>query len=185
MANTDTVVNIAMKIIKPAEGLCLVAYPDPASDLYKELSEHNLLRKFMTGELKYQDLPEHLSSLSGTPWTIGFGETKGIKPGMVWTELEAITALKVRVATFLSEVLKVSPKLDLEAPERIAAVVSLVYNIGTLNYKTSSVAKAIARGDWQAAGDAFLLWNKAGGKVLNGLVKRRQVEKDLFLSVRG
>lgn len=184
MTDKDTVVRIAVKVIKTEEGCHLRAYPDPASELYKQLSKHNLLRKFMAGEV---ELPDYLAKLSGAPWTIGYGETKGIKQGMVWTQQEADSALQKRVEGFLSEVLKTSPKLATEAPERIAAVVSLVYNIGAANYATSSVARCIAAGDHAGAAAAFLLWNKAGKPlaVMPGLVKRRKVESDLYKSVRG
>lgn len=183
MFDKDTTIKIAIKVIKQMEGCELRAYPDPASELYKELSAHGLLRKYMAGDL---ELPEHLEKLSGAPWTIGYGETKGVKPGMVWTQEQADTALSARVGGFLSEVLKVSPKLATAAPERVAAVVSLVYNIGVTNYASSTVAKCIAAEDWQGAGNAFMMWVKAGKPLatLPGLVKRRQVEKDLFMSAR-
>ena len=62
------------------------------------------------------------------------------------------------------------------------AMVSLVYNIGASNFKRSSVVRHLKNGDKLKAADAFLLWNKAGGKVLNGLVRRREKERRLFLS---
>lgn len=61
------------------------------------------------------------------------------------------------------------------------ALVSLAYNIGTAALKKSSVYKYIKTGDFKSAANAFLLWNKAGGKVLNGLTRRRNAERDLFL----
>jgi lysozyme len=184
-SNKDVALKIATKVIRNVEGCELRAYPDPASDLYKELSKHGLLRKYMTGELTA--LPEHLAKLSGAPWTIGYGETKGVKPGMVWTQEQADTALEARVKGFLSDVLKISPKLATEAPERIAAIVSLTYNIGAANYASSTVAKCIAAGDHNGAAAAILLWNKAGKPltVVPGLVKRRQVERDLYVAVKG
>jgi lysozyme len=138
----------------------------------------------MAGQI---EIPDDLEKLSGAPWTIGYGETKGVKQGMIWTQQEADSALQKRVEGFLQEVLKTSPKLATAAPERIAAVVSLVYNIGTANYASSTVARCIAAGDHAGAAAAFLLWNKAGKPlaVMPGLVKRRQVESDLYKSVRG
>lgn len=179
MMNKQDAVRIAIKVIKPLEGCHLRAYPDPASELYKELSKHNLLYAYMAGNV---EIPEHMEHLSGTPWTIGYGETKGIKKGMVWTQEQADTALQKRVEGFLQEVLKVSPKLALARSERVAAVVSLVYNIGITNYTSSTVARCIANDDHIGAANAFMLWNKAGRPlvVLNGLTKRRQTEKDLY-----
>lgn len=182
MADNSTALKIAVKIIKLAEGCSLRAYPDPASELYKELSAHNLLHDYMNGTFELRD---HLKDLSGAPWTISYGETKGIKEGMVWTQLEADTALQSRVEGFLLDVLKTSPKLATMAPEAIAAITSLAYNIGMGNYKTSTVAKKIAEGNIPAAADAILLWNKAKGVVMQGLINRRKTERDLFLSVKG
>ena len=62
------------------------------------------------------------------------------------------------------------------------AIVSLTYNIGTSGFKRSSVLKLLKQGDKFNAGNAFLLWNMAGGKVLMGLVRRREKERKLFLS---
>ena len=62
------------------------------------------------------------------------------------------------------------------------AIVSLTYNIGTSGFKRSSVLKLLKQGDKFNAGNAFLLWNMAGGKVLRGLVRRRERERKLFLS---
>lgn len=62
------------------------------------------------------------------------------------------------------------------------AIVSLTYNIGTSGFKRSSVLRLLKQGDKFNAGNAFLLWNMAGGKVLRGLVRRREKERKLFLS---
>ena len=62
------------------------------------------------------------------------------------------------------------------------AIISLSYNIGVNGFKRSSVLRLLKQGDKENAGDAFLLWNKAGGKVLKGLVNRRKKERELFLS---
>ena len=62
------------------------------------------------------------------------------------------------------------------------AIISLAYNIGVSGFKRSSVLKLLKQGDKRNAGNAFLLWNMAGGKVLRGLVRRRERERKLFLS---
>ena len=62
------------------------------------------------------------------------------------------------------------------------AILSLTYNIGVNGFKKSSVLRHLKNGDKLSAGNAFLLWNKAGGKVLKGLVNRRKKERELFLS---
>lgn len=178
----EDAVKIAAKIVKPLEGCSLVSYPDPASPLYKELSKHNILQKFLQGKL---DLPDYLRDLSGTPWTIGMGETKGVKQGDKITQEQADSMLLERLKEFAQGVLKASPKLSKHSPEKLAAVTSFAYNVGLGAYKGSTVARCIGVEDMEGAARAFSLWNKAGGLVMNGLVKRRQVEADLFRSVRG
>ena len=62
------------------------------------------------------------------------------------------------------------------------AMVSLCFNIGEGAFAGSSVARRFNAGDIQGAADAFLMWNKAGGRVLAGLDRRRRAERTLFLS---
>ena len=62
-----------------------------------------------------------------------------------------------------------------------SALVSLCYNIGTANLASSSALKALNKGDRAGAADAFLLWNKAAGVVLDRLTARRKDERALFL----
>jgi lysozyme len=61
-------------------------------------------------------------------------------------------------------------------------MLSLAYNIGPGAFSGSSVLKRFNQGDMQGAADAFLMWNKGGGKVLKGLTRRREAERELFLS---
>jgi GH24 family phage-related lysozyme (muramidase) len=65
---------------------------------------------------------------------------------------------------------------------QFAAMTSLCFNIGPTNFAKSSVVRRMNEGNPKAAADAFLLWNKAGGKVLKGLTARREDEKKLFLT---
>lgn len=62
------------------------------------------------------------------------------------------------------------------------ACVSLAYNIGVGGFARSSVVSRLTRGDKKGAADAFLMWNKAGGKQVAGLTRRRQAERNLFLA---
>jgi len=173
---------IAVKIIKMFEGCNLVAYPDPASDFYKALSANNLLRKWLKGEVGLSDIPKDLQKLSGAPWTIGWGETRGVKCGDVWTQEEADKRLEARVAEFLTSTIKTCTKLNGEPPERAAACTSLAYNIGKDAFAKSTVARKINEGSWHCAADAFLMWTKAGGVEMEGLVKRRNIEREIFMS---
>lgn len=176
MAN-EQALQIAVKIVKMFEGCELVAYPDPESDLYKSLSANNLLRKWKKAEVVFADLPKDMQKLCGAPWTIGYGETQGVKCGDVWTQEEADSRLDARAEEFMAAVLKAAPKLSGEPAERLAACTSLSYNIGKGAFATSTVVKKIAEGNWHCAGDAILMWCHP-----DMLMKRRVVERDLFLS---
>lgn len=115
-------------------------------------------------------------------WTIGWGETLGVKAGMVWTQDQADAVLRMRVAQFLLGVYKRAPMLWLEPPERAAACGSLAYNIGLGAFNASTVKRKTNEGEWEGAAKAFLLWNKSGGRVINGLTIRRRRESAVYLS---
>lgn len=115
-------------------------------------------------------------------WTIGWGETLGVKEGDVWTQQQADEVLRQRVGQFMLATLKRCPQLHLEPPERLAACTSLSYNIGVGAFAACSVSRKTARRDYAGAGNSFLLWNKAGGRVLRGLTLRRQAERLEYLN---
>jgi len=117
-------------------------------------------------------------------WTIGYGTTAragvGIKPqrGMVITEAEASHYLEKGVSKFADSI---RPAITAPINENeFGAFVSLAYNIGPSAFKRSSSLRHFNNGDKARAAQNILLWNKAGGKVLRGLVRRREAEKALF-----
>lgn len=180
-SNNEDAVRIATKLIKPSEGLSLKAYPDPMSPLSLELAKHGQLQNFIDGKL---ELPPYLRKLSGAPWTIGYGHTEGVKEGDTCTQEEANQWLEAQIRMRMESVLKSAPKLAQASQEALAACISLAYNVGLDAFKNSTVARKIGEGDMLAAADAFRMWNKAGGQVVQGLINRREVERSLFLSVR-
>ncbi|MFA6064032.1 MAG: lysozyme [Gallionella sp.] len=110
-------------------------------------------------------------------WTLGWGETAGIKEGMQWTQEQADSMLRRRAAWFLAETLRACPQLIHEPFTRQAACGSLCYNIGTGAWQNvCSVRRLTARREYAAAAEAFKRWNKAGGKVSRILTLRRGVE---------
>lgn len=64
---------------------------------------------------------------------------------------------------------------------QFSALVSIMYNIGRGAFAKSTFLKRLNNKDYEGCAEAMLWWNKAGGKVLKGLVRRRNAEKDLFL----
>lgn len=154
---SPTALEFALDIIKRFEGLRLTAYQDSAG-----------------------------------VWTVGYGCTgkmldgRAICHGLTITETEADAEVACRVGKTLHVVeamLLFAPK---KATERqLAACTSLAYNIGLRAFEGSSVRRLFNAGDVPGAADAFRLWNKAGGKVVTGLVNRREAERAVFLSGLG
>ena len=62
------------------------------------------------------------------------------------------------------------------------ALVSWVYNLGPANLQASTLLKVLNAGDYAGVPAQIMRWNKAGGKVLEGLTRRRQAEADLFVN---
>lgn len=62
------------------------------------------------------------------------------------------------------------------------ALASFVFNLGAGRLRSSTLLRKLNAGDYAGAADQFLLWDKAGGKPLKGLTRRRQAERKLFLS---
>ena len=113
----------------------------------------------------------------GDPWTIGYGSTgAGIGPDTVWTREQAESALTDHVAYFVSGVLRLSPVLSGAADRRLAAIISFAYNCGLGNYRISTLKKRVDAEDWDGAATEIVKWNKAAGRVLPGLTRRRTAE---------
>jgi lysozyme len=117
-------------------------------------------------------------------WTIGYGHTQGVRRGMIMTQEQAQQALQDDLLT--AEGAVESAVGDAATTDnQFAAMVSLCYNIGAANFHTSTVLREHQAGSYPAAGDAFLLWNKAtmGGvlKSVAGLTNRRTAERALYL----
>lgn len=109
-------------------------------------------------------------------WTICWGETKGVKAGMTKTRAECDAMLNKRVSEdyYVPLVNRVSGYLD--APISVqAAMVSLAYNVGSAGASNSTAARQITKKNYRAACEAITAWNKAGGKVVKGLVNRREM----------
>jgi len=99
----------------------------------------------------------------------------------VWTKKETDDLFSADVASFERGVLRLIPNCA-GHQGRFDALVSFAFNVGLGNLQRSTIRIKANRGEWEAAADAFLLWNKGGGKVLPGLDKRRKDERALFLS---
>jgi lysozyme len=125
---------------------------------------------------------------AGVP-TIGWGCTEGVRLGMRWTRKQADEAYLRELSKFEAGINRLVT-VEMNQNE-FDAMVSLAYNIGlggkdrrgktVPGFSTSTVLTKLNRGDRTGAAAGFPLWNKGGGRVLNGLVRRRKAEADLFL----
>lgn len=106
-------------------------------------------------------------------WTVCYGETRVAMRR--YTDAECADMLSEGLADFAGPVLKRNPELR-DRPNQLIAATSLSYNIGIRNYVNSTAAKRFAAGDLRGGCDAILKWNRAGGRVVKGLVNRRKAE---------
>lgn len=118
----------------------------------------------------------------GDPWTIGWGSTgEGIRKGVTWTQQQADERLRADVLRFAKGV---SDAIGGAATtqHQFDAMVSLAYNIGVKAFSDSTLLRLHKAGNYSLAAEQFERWNKAGGRVLNGLTRRRAAEAALYRS---
>lgn len=106
------------------------------------------------------------------------GITKGVKMGMRFTPAQCNDLLEQELIAHAEPIIRCVPGLKGRTNQAIAAV-SLSYNIGTAGVCKSSIAKLWNAGQWRAGCDRFPLFNKAGGRVIQGLVNRRARERTI------
>ena len=99
----------------------------------------------------------------------------------VWSKEEIEKLFADDVASFERGVLRLVPGVA-GRQGAFDALVSISFNFGLGNLQRSTIRMKANRGDWEGAAEAFMAWTKGGGKVLPGLVKRREAEIALFLS---
>jgi lysozyme len=142
----------SIDLIKHHEGLRLKAYPDPGS--------------------------------GGEPWTIGYGHTSAaglpkVYPGLKITAKQAEDILRADLATFAAHVeSRVTVPIN---DNQFGVLVSFCFNVGPANFDKSSVIRHVNAEAFSTVPARLELWNKASGRVMAGLTKRRKDEGELFL----
>lgn len=114
-------------------------------------------------------------------WTACYGETKGIKPGMKFTKKECDIMFIEGLARHETGMRKCLKRPDDLSDKTYVAALSLTYNIGIGGFCHSRVARNFNANRPHAACDAFLSWNKGGGRVIKALVTRRNQERKLCI----
>ena len=128
---------------------------------------------------KFEGLELEAYKCAAGVWTIGYGHTKDVQPGDVWSESHADHMLEVELEEFEAYI-----NDNVTAPlsqNQFDALVSWVYNLGRANLKASTMLKVLNSGDYEGVPAQIKRWNKAGGKVLEGLIRRRKAEALLFV----
>lgn len=181
------------RLLKRSEGLVLHAYPDPRSPLGLGLQRLGLWRQYLRAPIARADMPEDIRHLDGSPWTIFYGDTLGVKEGDTGTKAEAEARLAMRLERDYVRPILAACTIP-PTPNQLAAMACLAWNIGMGwkgatkppgaqdGFRQSSVLRAHNRGDFAAAARAFSLWNKARGKEDPVLVARRAEEAALYLT---
>lgn len=121
----------------------------------------------------------------GGKWTIGYGHTQGVRQGDKITEIEAGDHLKYDVG---DAELAVNSLIHVPLEQcQFDALVSLVYNIGCGNFHSSTIRRLVNEGcrDKNKITHAFKMWKKSNGRVLSGLIRRREAEAALYCKADG
>ncbi len=144
---------VGERLIKSFEGLELTAYPDPGT--------------------------------GGKPFTVGYGATEDMdgKPfrlGQTITQAQADELFDKDTDRFEAAVDKLTGGIATD--NQFAAMVSLAYNVGVENFRRSTLLRKHNDGDYPGAAEEFARWNRAAGRVLKGLTRRRKAEADLYRS---
>lgn len=113
-------------------------------------------------------------------WTIGYGHySASVKPSDVITQKQAENLLAKDLQNFVNGVNKyVTSTIN---QNQFDALVSFAYNCGLGNFNKSTLLAMVNKRDFAGASLEFDKWTKSGGKVLGGLVKRREAERKLFI----
>lgn len=187
MLQVNPVVLLATPLLHESEGFyrldkasgAIKAYADPASPLARAIQKRGQWLQYL--DCKFEP-GLSMSTLKGDPWTIGFGSTGAhIKADTVWTRAQCEAQFNTHVNGFLTALMKLVGGLNLK-PHQLAALLSLMYNIGETAFRKSTLLRLLLSNDELGAANQFLRWNKAGGQVLHGLTVRRRKERALFLN---
>lgn len=172
---------VAQEPANPAAGDSPAAAPPPPAPRAIGQAGLALIKRFESCAKRRSDggfeaYPD--PATGGDPWTIGWGATgSGIERGTVWTQAQCDARLEADLARFAREVTKA---LD-GAPTSEAqfdALVSFHYNTGAIARAT--LTRRHKAGELAQAAAEFAKWVHAGGRRLNGLVRRRAAEAELY-----
>jgi lysozyme len=150
------------------QGAVVIEVPQAAIDLAKRFEGFHRVPKSDTGRAHPYICPAGF-------WTIGYGHLcDAAHPPIAETEAEIYLARDLQTA--LAATLRYCPLLATEPEGRLAAIVDFTFNLGAGRLQTSTLRRRVNQRDWVAAGKELRRWVYGGGKVLPGLVIRREAE---------
>tara|TARA_A100001015_G_scaffold149272_1_gene165515 strand:+ start:2100 stop:2543 length:444 start_codon:yes stop_codon:yes gene_type:complete len=130
-----------------------------------------LIKKFEGCELEAYKCPAGV-------WTIGFGFTKDVKEGDVWSQSHAEEMLDIELEEYEEYV---TDLVDVPLNEnQFSSLVAWCYNLGPTNLVQSTLLSKLNAGLYEDVPHEIKRWNKANGVILEGLVRRREAEALLF-----
>lgn len=131
----------------------------------------SLIKKFEGCELEAYLCPAGV-------WTIGYGHTKDVKEGDKINKEEADYLLQeemIEYESYINDFVEVPLNQN-----QFDALCSWVYNLGPTNLKNSTMLRVLNEEKYADVPQEIKRWNKAGGEVLDGLIKRREAEAKMF-----
>ena len=138
---------------------------------------YDLIKRFEGCKLEAYPDP----ATGGDPWTIGVGHTgPEVKPGLRISQ-DIADAYLMKDTEHAADTVKRSVTVPLKQGQ-FDALVSLVFNIGSGNFQKSTLLRKLNAGDTLGAAQEIIRWNKAGGKEMLGLTRRRAAEQSMFMS---
>ena len=127
---------------------------------------------------KFEGLELDWYQCSANVWTLGYGHTQGVAEGDSCSEEEAEIILVNDLKEFETYV---NALVDVELDQnQFDALVAWTFNLGPTNLRTSTLLKKLNAGEYNDVPSEIKRWNRAGGQVLDGLIRRREAEALLF-----
>ena len=146
----------------------MITVPKAAVDLAKRFEGFQRVAKFDPGRAHPYVCPAGF-------WTIGYGHLcEPTHPPI--TEAEGAVYLTNDLQTALAATLRYCPVLAMEPEGRLASIVDFTFNLGAGRLQTSTLRRRVNQKDWVAAATELRRWVNGGGKVLPGLIARREAE---------
>ncbi|RZJ63024.1 MAG: lysozyme [Acidovorax sp.] len=152
----------------------MIAVPQAAIDLAKRFEGFHRVPKNDPGRAYPYVCPAGY-------WTIGYGHLCDPKHPPI-TEAEAEGYLAADLMTALNATLRFCPVLANEPEGRLAAIIDFTFNLGAGRLQTSTLRRRVNQRDWLAAGQELRRWVHGGGRILPGLVARREAEVTFLMA---